>query len=174
MSSKIVYQNTFLTLKEDAVIDPNGNQTRRNLLEVGQGSVIIIALDEKDRFYLVGQERYAIKEFSWEFVSGGIKDGEAVLVAAKRELAEELKLQAADWQQLIFFHPNNSLMSRTAYVFLARDLHKIEQASDSYEKIEVKTLSEKELMRSFLNGEIKDSFTLCGYLAYRLNKEVDR
>ena len=172
LSSKNVYKNEFLSLSEDKVIDPNGNQTMRNVIDMGEGSVVIIAINEKQEFYLVGQPRYAVNEYSWEFVSGGIKEGESPLVAAQRELAEELNLQAIDWKQIMAFHPNNSLMSRTAYVFIATNLNKIDYPRDSYESIEIKSVTETSLRESINRGEIKDSFTLCGYLGYILSKEL--
>lgn len=168
INKKVVFENKFIKIREDEVIDPNGNKNIRNLIEVGSGSVIIIAVNQNNELIMIGQERYAVNEYSIEFVSGGIKNNENPLNAAKRELAEELNLNAKNWKQILVFHPSNSLMNRTAYVFLAKGLEKSKEnfSKDDYEKLDYKTYKIKEVEKMIKDGEIKDSFTICSFYAY--------
>lgn len=173
INKKIVYKNKFLSIREDDVIDPNGNKGKRNIIEAGAGSVVVIAQKENGELYLVGQSRYAVNEYSWEFVSGGIKKGENELKAAKRELAEELNLKAKKWEKILSFHPNNSLMNREVYVFLAEDLLSANNSNfrDSYERINKKTVSISKIKNNIKKGAIKDGFTICSFYSYLQRKE---
>jgi 8-oxo-dGTP pyrophosphatase MutT (NUDIX family) len=175
INKKVVYQNKFLTIREDEVIDPNGNEGKRNVIKLGSGSVIIIAENKDGGLYLVGQDRYAVDEYSWEFVSGGIKEGESPQEAAQRELAEELDLKADTWKELLAFHPSNSLMDRKAHVFLAQNLKRGDQESsgDEYERINVKTMSTKEIKQKIKVGTMKDALTICSFYSYLQNKKEE-
>lgn len=168
INKKRVYENDFLAVRQDEVIDPNGNQGKRNVVEMGGGSVIVIAENEDRELYLVGQSRYAVDEYSWEFVSGGIKPDEEVLTAAKRELAEELGLTASDWFKLGVFHPSNSLMDRQAHVYLVKDLAVIsgKTQGDDYEKIDTRTVPANAVKQEINSGKIKDALTICAFYYY--------
>lgn len=173
LKKKIVYQNNFLKLREDDVLDPNHNKTKRNVIEVGDGSVIVVAIKKNNQFYLVGQPRYAVDQYSWEFVSGGIKQKENPLVAAKRELFEELSLRADKWRQIFTFHPNNSLMNRVTYVFIAEGLNKRDNTEkDSYERLTVRTVTEKNLIKEIRDGKIQDALTIVALFSYLVKKRI--
>lgn len=172
IKKNIVYQNNFLTLREDEVIDPNGNPKKWNLLEAGYGSVVIVPVNEKGEFILIGQERYATDEFSWEFPGGGIKKGENPRAAAERELAEEAGVSAGKLTQLLSYYPLNSVMNQTSYVFLAENLtENLTANKDAHEKIEKRFIGKDMLLKEIKEGKIKDSFTLCGTLNYLLSFE---
>lgn len=173
LKKKTVYQNNFLTLREDDVLDPNNNKTKRNVIEIGDGSIVVVALNKEKRFYLVGQSRYAINQYSWEFVSGGIKQKETPLMAAKRELAEELRLKAERWKQIFTFHPSNGLMNRVAYVFMAEELNERNNLKkDPHEKISIRAITEKNLIKEIKDKKIQDAFTVVALFSYLLKKNT--
>ena len=168
LNSRVVYKNEFLIVRDDDVIDPNGNKGKRNIIEIGGGSVVVVAKQDNGELYLVGQNRYAVNDYSWEFVSGGMKLAENELKAAQRELAEELNLRARKWKKILSFYPGNSFMSRQAHVFLAEDLESAcdEAVCDEYEKIDIRTVSVIDMKKEVSKGDIRDSFTICSFYAF--------
>jgi len=167
--TKSVYKNKFLEIFENEIIDPNGNPGMRNKINIGDGSVVIVAEDSNGDLYMVGQERYAVDEYSKEFISGGIKKSEKPLDAAKRELAEEIGLDAECWKEILVFNPMNSLSERKVYVYLAKSLQKTQADSDDYEKIDIILYKPEKIIKEILNGDIRDALTICSMFAYLNN-----
>jgi 8-oxo-dGDP phosphatase len=120
LSSKIVHQNSFYSVREDAVIKPDGAQGTYHVIDVG-GSAFVAAVDDKQRVYLVRMHKYPINDYSVEFPGGGL-DSEEPLTAAKRELWEEAGLKAKDWKYLGNTHPADGVMCEDNHVFLATGL----------------------------------------------------
>ena len=67
--------------------------------------------------------RYAVGQMSLEVVSGGVEEGEEPLAAARRELKEELGIEADEWVELGRVDPFTSMVLSPARLFLARKLH---------------------------------------------------
>ena len=87
------FENTFLTLIEDEVIQPDGVPGAYATVTIKPG-VSVLPLDTHGNVYLVSQFRYALGRESIEAVAGGLHDGELPLEAAKREAREELGITA--------------------------------------------------------------------------------
>ena len=168
-NTKSVYKNKFLEIFENEIVDPNGNPGIRNKINIGDGSVVIVAEDSSGGLYMVGQERYAVDEYSKEFISGGIKKDEKPLEAAKRELAEEVGLEAEYWKEILVFNPMNSMSERKVYVYIAKELKKTQAESDDYEKIDIIISKPEKIVKEILNGNIKDALTICSLFAYLNN-----
>ncbi|MDR1807748.1 MAG: NUDIX hydrolase [Propionibacteriaceae bacterium] len=106
----------------ELVTAPSGETLRREWLR-HPGAVAVIAYDDQGRIAVVDQYRHPAG-FTLIEPPAGLLDlaGEAALLAAQRELAEEVQLQAADWRVLVdtFTSPGSS--QEAIRVFLARDL----------------------------------------------------
>lgn len=168
--SKILYENNII-LFEDEVIDPNGNAALRNRIQVKKGSVIIVPKNKEEKFFLVGQHRYAVDEYSWEFPNGGIEDNETPIDAAQRELEEETGLRATAWHKIGSFHPVNSLMEREVFIVLAENVYFPNQRllnPDDYEKISIRQMDIPEINMMILADHIKDGFSIVALMKYNL------
>ena len=93
LSSKVIYDNPWMTVVEDRVINPSGGQNDYGHIRFKTRAVAIIPIDDAGNTWLVGQDRYTLGEYSWEVPMGGAPKGEDALAAAKRELKEETGLQ---------------------------------------------------------------------------------
>src|SRR5689334_19856362 len=93
------YQSSRLEVYEDKVIAPNGQSGTFETATMKPG-VSVLALDGDDQVYLTREFRYAIERESIEVVSGAIDDDELALGAARRELREELGIEASEWIEL--------------------------------------------------------------------------
>lgn len=104
------------------------------------GAVAILALDGEDRAMLIRQYRHPIGRRDWEIPAGLLDiEGEDPLVAAQRELAEEVDLEASDWSLLsdIFTSPGGS--SEAIRIYLARGLSPTATFSRTEEEAELET-----------------------------------
>lgn len=93
------------------------------------GAVAIAALDAHDRIFLMRQYRHPIRTRDWEIPAGLLDvDGEDPAAAARRELAEEADLRAADWHVLADYVSSPGGMDETLRIYLARELSEVPDA----------------------------------------------
>ena len=159
-STREVYRNPWFSVREDQVIRPDGNPGTYSVVEpkVATG---VVALDNEDRVWLVGQYRYPIEIYSWEIIEGGAEVGEDSLSAAKRELREEAGLLASEWITLgPSFYLSNCFSSERAEVFLARNLTHVEAQPDGTEVLQTQALPFVQVMQMVRSGEISDSVSV--------------
>jgi 8-oxo-dGTP pyrophosphatase MutT (NUDIX family) len=120
-SSRVVYDNGRLRLREDRVVQPDGAPGCYTYLELPWPVVAVVPLTDRGEVYLVRQWRYPWRRNSWEIPAGHGEPDETPLQAARRELAEEVGLQAAHWQPLGSGYSSASFSARY-HLFLARGL----------------------------------------------------
>ncbi len=65
ISSRIVYQNPWMQLREDVIQRPDGSQGIYSYVDKPDFALIIPV--ERDGFHLVNQYRYPVSHRSWEF-----------------------------------------------------------------------------------------------------------
>jgi 8-oxo-dGTP pyrophosphatase MutT (NUDIX family) len=160
--TKVVYQNPWITVHEDAIIRPEGTEGIYGYLE-SKDSVVVVVLNEQDQVYLIRNYSYPTKEWSWE-LPGGSGDGEETIVASKRELAEETGILAEDWTQLGRVRVCNGLMTEHMTVHLARNLTYNDRApADDNEIIrDERFFSLDEINDMIQTGEVCDAQTITG------------
>ena len=92
------HENNWMSVREDAVVRPDGSPGSFGVMTVRHASVFVVALTEDDQVWLVDVDRHTVGR-SLEIPSGG-SDGQDPLVAAQRELAEETGLVAEHWRKI--------------------------------------------------------------------------
>src|SRR5438067_11246803 len=96
VSSRAVYDNPWIRVREDEVIHPDGQPGIYGVVHYKNLAIGILAIDDEGYIYLVGQYRYPMDRYSWEIPEGGCPEGEEPLTAARRELQEETGLNARE------------------------------------------------------------------------------
>ena len=172
LSSRIAYQNPYITVREDKVITPGGSEGIYGVVESKPG-VLIVAQTDNDEVYLIESFRYPLQSWRWEIPGGGIDDGDTPLQAAQKELAEELGLQADKWDQLGDMYPsNNGPLDDHNVVFVARDLHAVQKHHETGEAIRPpKAVPWREVLAMVQRGELTDGQSLGALLHYLLWRE---
>lgn len=161
--SETVYDSRFLTLRKDFFARQDGHTFFREVVLHDEAAVIVPRLDD-NRFILVRQFRHAINQVIYEFPAGMIDPNEDVLVAAKRELAEETGYRGRQWQTLNSVYPAPGFCNELLHFFLAEDLYLGDMHLDEDEVLEPVIFSGSELEAMIKSGEIMDAKTIMAYL----------
>ena len=167
VSSKQVYDNPWITLREDQVIRPDGEPGIYGVVHYKNIAVGVLPIED-DHTYLVGQYRYPLERYSWEIPEGGCPEGEEPLRAAQRELREETGFEARRWQMLGEAYLSNSVADEYAVWFLATGLVPGERRPEGTEKLSVRRLPLREALAMALDGEITDALSLVAITSYAL------
>ena len=163
VSTKPIYQNKWLSLREDLVELPDGRTTIYGVVTCGECVGILPFLDP-ETVLLIRQYRYVARRVTWEMPTGGARVGEPLEEAAQRELAEETGYRARRLVRVNTYNTSKSVMDETAHLFLAEGLARVEVPPDETEFIEVRPFKFSEALQMVLSGEIVDSMTIIAVL----------
>src|SRR6478672_5465358 len=130
-STKKIYENAFFGVFEDDVVKPTGDDGKYATIRFKTG-VAVLPIDDHENIYLTRQFRYAIGRHDLEVVAGSI-EGEGALDAAKRELKEELGIEADEWIDLGSIFSLTSITQSTSRQFIGRNLRFGEQETEGTE-----------------------------------------
>ncbi|OGF30928.1 hypothetical protein A2533_03395 [Candidatus Falkowbacteria bacterium RIFOXYD2_FULL_35_9] len=170
--SQEVHKNPWYRLVQDDIIMPSGQIGKYTYISRNVG-VIIAAINESNEMYIVGQYRYPIHKFSWELPMGTMEaDDSDVLGSAKRELLEEVGVEAENWDKIGTFFYDNSISSQNAHIYIATKL-KETGANPSYtEFLSMKKVSLDEFENMIARNEITDAPSVAAY--YRLKQYLSK
>lgn len=166
ISSQVKYANPWITVREDAVIRPDGEPGIYGVVEA-RFAVGVIARNAADEIYLVGQYRYPTNRYSWEIIEGGADPGEDPKGAAIRELSEEAGVEARRWTVLgADIQLSNCFSAEIARLYVAEDLVKGVSKPEGTEVLEVRTVSLSDALYLVDSGEITDALSVIALLRY--------
>ncbi|WP_019808158.1 NUDIX domain-containing protein [Saccharomonospora halophila] len=163
-SSRQVYANDWMTVREDAVRRDDGSDGIYGVVDKPDYA-LVIPLDG-DRLHLVEQFRYPLGLRRWEFPQGTAPGRNAVAPAelAARELREETGLAARELVELGLLDVAPGLASQRGRAFLATGLEQ-GVAAREHEEQDMRTAwftrAEFEVMVS--GGEITDAQSIAAY-----------
>ncbi len=168
LRSETRYENPWIRVDHFDVVNPNGGAGIYGVVHFKNRAIGIVALDEHDHTYLVGQWRYALEAYSWEIPEGGGPLHENPLEAAKRELEEETGFRAREWRQVLRMHLSNSVTDEECLVFLATGLEAGTAHPEDTEDLALKRVPFTEALRMVQSGEITDAVAVAGILQVAL------
>lgn len=168
LSSKEQYDNKWINVTEHQVLNPSGGEGIYGVVHFKNIALGIIALDADNNIYLVGQYRYALKEFSWEIPEGGGPMELDPLESAKRELLEETGLVAHNWQPIIRMHLSNSVSDEAGWIYLARELEQHTAEPEETEQLYIKKVPLDTAYQMVKDFQITDSMSVAGIQQVKL------
>ncbi len=169
LSSRTVYDNSWINVREDSVVRPDGQEGIYGVVHFKNKAIGILALED-DFIYLVGQYRYPLDVYSWEIPEGGCSEDEEPLAAAQRELEEETGLRASNWVKLGEAHLSNSVSDELSIWFLATSLTQCERRPEGTEQLKIRRVKFNEALLLALRGEITDALSLIAIMHYQLTQ----
>lgn len=119
LKRKEIYKNPWISVREDILEDEKGKEQLYGVVSIVHGTCIL-PMDTEGNIYLVKQFRYGAGEMIIECPGGSIDDGEEPLATAKRELMEELVVEAGEWVSLGYVRTLTATVDHKEYLFLAR------------------------------------------------------
>jgi 8-oxo-dGTP pyrophosphatase MutT (NUDIX family) len=170
LSSREVYRNHWMRLREDEILRSNGKKGIYGVVEKDE-SAIIIPIDG-DRIWLVEQYRYTIEEQAIELPQGGwemaIEDPEEL---ARGELKEETGLHAEKMIRLGQLWIAYGFTRQKQHVYLATGLTHAEKDPDDEEHdLVLRNMTIAEFERMMLEGRVRDGCTVAAWGLYLMWK----
>jgi ADP-ribose pyrophosphatase len=168
VGSDTKFDGSLISVRVDDVRMADGSVVQREVV-THPGAVAIVALDDEGRIVLVNQFRPAVKA-QLDELPAGLLDvaGESALDAAKRELAEEARLVADEWNVLLDLHPSPGISTEAIRVYLARGLRAATTQFEPEHEEQTMTVSREplsEAVRRVFAGGITNAAAVAGILA---------
>jgi ADP-ribose pyrophosphatase len=170
--SRPIYQNPWMSLREDIAEMPDGRTTLYGVVTFGDCVGVVPFLDD-ERIILVRQYRYVQKDARWEIPTGGVKEGESLLDAAQRELQEEAGYRAEQLTRISSYYTSKCICKETAHLYIGKGLSPSPRPHDETEFLEVKDFCFSEALRMVIDCDIMDSMSVIALLhAARLRGDL--
>ena len=167
-----VFENPWMRLTRHPATAPTGLRSDYVVMRPKNLAVGVLPVHDDGTVTLVGQQRFALMNWSWEMPEGGAPFDEDPLEGARRELAEEAGLAAARWLPALKVEMANSITDERAMAWIAWDLSPAPLAPDPTEVIRVACVPFGDLLREVGRGAVRDMFTVATTLrAYHMARE---
>lgn len=159
LQQNIKFTGRLINVRHDEVELPNHNVTTREVVE-HPGGVAVAMCDEKGKFFLVTQYRYAQQKEMIEFPAGKLEKGEDPFLAIQREIIEETGYEGKDFIYLGTMVPTGAYLEEKITMYYAKVDKFVGQNLDADEFITVSKRSLNEIIEMIFRGEIEDGKTI--------------
>ncbi len=158
LSTKEMYRNKWMWVTEDEVETDTGKRLTFGV--VHKKPFALVVPWDGERLTLVGQYRYMVDSYSWEFPQGHFEHTD-IEDTARTELREETGLVA---DKITFIRPiweGCGAIDQLCMIFFATGLVQQERhLEESEEGMEVKSVTSAEFWKMVADGLIKDGVSI--------------
>ena len=168
LNEELRYETPWIAVSHHDILDPSGTQGIYGTIHFKNIAIGIVPLDEELNTWIVGQYRYPIQAYSWEIPEGGGKRDIPPIDSAKRELREEVGIEASRWSEVLRMDLSNSASDEHAVIFVAQGLTFHAPQPDHDEELEQRKLPFAELFQMVMRGEVRDSLTVAAVMKVQL------
>ena len=171
LSSDLVYDNRWISVSHEQVKTPAGTDGIYGVVHFKNRAVGIIPVDDEGHIWLVRQFRYTLNRHCWEIPMGGGALADDPRDVARRELAEEVGMQAAELVELMSIDISKSVTDEVGVVYLATGLTPCaQQLEESEADLELKRVPLAQAIDWALDGTITDVISVAALLKLKLLK----
>ena len=164
LSSRPIYRNPWISLREDVAQLPDGRTTLYGVVHIGEAVGVLPFVDD-DHVLLVRQYRYVFSEGQrWEMPTGGMKPGETREDAARRELQEEIGYTAGRLEWISTFYSSKSVCYEICHLYIGSGLSPAALPPDATEFIETGVFALRDVLEMVNTSEIRDAMTVIAVL----------
>lgn len=161
--SKQIHRGRVFDVRQDQVRLPNGTLTTLEIID-HPGAVVLVPVDSDENVWLIKQYRHAVGIELLELPAGVSESGEAMEDSARRELREEIGMQADSLRLLGEFFIAPGYSTENLYIYLATDLQPNPLPGDEDEFIQVVPTPSRTVFDLVKRGEIRDAKTLAALM----------
>jgi ADP-ribose diphosphatase len=147
------------TVYLDEVSLRNGRISKRIRIDHPQAAAIVPFVSDNE-IIMVRQYRYALERETLEIPAGKIDRGESPEECIKRELVEETGFEAQSIEWLYTYAPAIGYSNELIYLYVGRDLKKLEKDIDENEISSIEIFTLKEVLGMIRDHKILDSKTI--------------
>jgi len=173
-TERVAFESGWITVTEQTAIAPTGKPSPYGLVRFKNLAVAVLPIHEDGTIVLVGQHRFPLGDYTWELPEGGSPLAEDPLEGAKRELAEETGLAAAEWREVMRAQLSNSVTDERMIGYLATGLTSAgtAHAADETEAIALVRVPFREAVEAAAAGYLPDMLTVAMLLrGYHMARE---
>ncbi|GAA0756364.1 NUDIX hydrolase [Actinomadura yumaensis] len=168
-TEETVFENPWMRLTRHRVIAPTGRLADYAVMRPKNVATGVLPVHDDGTVVLVGQQRFAFANYSWEMPEGGASLDEDPFDGVRRELVEEAGLEAAHWTPALTMELSNSVTTEMAHTWIAWGLRPVPVAPDPTEVIAVVRVPFLDLLDEVGRGTVRDSLTVAtAYKAYHM------
>ena len=168
LESERKYTGKVIRVDLDQVSFPDGSTGSLEMIRHPGACAVIPFLDDPagpdPRVLLIHQFRHAADGMLWEIPAGTLGPDEAPLACARRELAEEAGMEAAELVRLSTIFTTPGFTDERIHLYVARQLRPVALAREPDEFITVHEKKWSEVGRMIRKGKIRDAKSLCALL----------
>ena len=164
LNSEIRYHGRAFDVRVDEVEFAPGRTTRLDIID-HPGAVTILPLDGEGRLWFIRQYRHAAGETLLELPAGTLKAGEDPMLAANRELQEEIGMRAEKLEEIATFYLAPGYSTELMHFYLATGLSESALPQDEDEQIVVVKVPVGDAWRLVETGNLMDAKSLVGVMA---------
>ena len=167
VGERTVFEGYVLRVGVGTFEGPDGNHFERDVIR-HPGAVAAMPIDG-DEVVLVRQYRSAIDDHTLE-IPAGLRDveGEPPIETARRELVEEIGMEAGSLEPLLSFHNAVGYSDEIIHIFVATDLTpvtRVPTSSPEENDMDIVRLPIVDALAMVERGEITDAKTIISLLA---------
>jgi len=170
LSSREIYSGRILKLRIDDVRLPDGNQTKREIVEHSD-AVAIVAIDSDGNVLLVKQFRKPVERKLLEIPAGCIEEGEEADTTVRRELQEETGYRPQNIERLGGFYSTPGFCTEYMHLYLATELVADKRHAEDTDDIELVHVPLQRIAELIDSGAICDAKSIAGLLLYMSTKK---
>ncbi|WP_210651794.1 NUDIX domain-containing protein [Nocardioides sp. SYSU D00065] len=177
VSSRDLHRDDWVVaLREDVITRPGHAEEFTRISLEHPGAVVVLAVDDDERVVCLRQYRHTSGQ---EFVElpAGLRDAgdEPAVETAKRELREEVELEARHWRQLLSTYASAGISDEVHEIFLARGLSHAPRGDFEmrHEEAEMERfwVPMPELLDAVLDGRVREGPLALAVLAYEVLRQ---
>ena len=171
LSSKIVYSNKWMTVREDRIQRSSGAEGIYGVVE--KPHFVVVVPCEEGKLHLVQQFRYPVQGRYWEFPQGSWEEspGKDPSLVAAGELREETGLLADNMEYVGFLYQGYGYSNQGYHIYFATGLSQTPNNPEPEEEdLITASFTIAELEKMLLSGEIKDATTMAVFGLLKLRQ----
>ncbi len=173
-TERVAFESAWIKVTDQQATAPTGRLARYGLVRFKNVAIAVLPLHDDGTVTLVGQHRFPAGDYSWELPEGGAPLDEDPLEGARRELAEETGLAAAEWREVMRAQLSNSVTDERMIGYLALGLSAATEThhADDTEAIALVRAPFREVLDAAIAGHLPDMLTVAMLLrGYHMARE---